>query len=96
MKIYKLNATANDVIYNGVKTKCVEIFAFAKDENDNAVTICCEMTGDEHLIFVYDGEINTSDPGEGPTEEYANREEALASEYGDLFKAVFDMADNMK
>lgn len=94
MKIYKLNATANDVIYNCVKTKCVEIFAFANGEND--CTIAYELTGDEEKMFVYDGAVNTEDPGEGPVEEYESRGEAIKSEYGDLFESVFKLADSMK
>ena len=94
MKVYKLNATANDVIYNGVKTKCIEIFAFANGEDD--CTIAYELTGDEEKMFVYNGAVNTEDPGEGPMEEYETREEAIQSEYGNLFGTVFTLADSMK
>lgn len=94
-KIYELNAQANDVIFQGTPMKCVEVTAFASDGEENKATVTCEFM-DKELIFVYDGEVNTQDPGEGPMEEYGSREEALASEYGEVFKIVFELADNMK
>ena len=94
-KIYKLDATSNDVIFQGNETKSVEIFAYAED-NNGKITIGYEMMGNEHQICVYDGEVNTSDPGEGPSEEYTGRNEALTSDYSDLFNAIFTLADSMK
>lgn len=96
MKVYELNATANDVIFQGTKAKSIEVYAFASDENDKKCTVAYNLMADEQQMFVYDGAINTADPGEGPMEEYKSREEALTSEYGNLFESVFKLADSMK
>lgn len=95
-KIYKLEANVSDVMHQGNGTKNIEIYAFARDENNSEATLTYEMVGNEEQMFVYDGVINTEDPGEGPAEEYANRQEALSSEYGNLFKVIFDLTDNIK
>lgn len=74
---------------------CVDVFAVACNEDGEEVTLCYEEGAGANQIHVYDGRINMGDPGEGPIEEYADRGEALGSEYCRLFKVMFTLADGM-
>lgn len=85
--IYEIKATAFET--NGEKG--VVVSATASNEQYGDITAGYESTSKG--IYVYAGLVDLEDPGEGPIDEFASRDEALASEYGDVFKAVFAVAD---
>lgn len=75
--------------------KCVDVFAYAKDAKYGDVTIAYELCGKDESALVYAGRINTEDPGEGPIEEYASRNDAIDGEYGKLFNIAITLADGI-
>jgi len=95
MKIYQLKSDVMSAVSGDKAYTCVDIFAYAKGDGEGTVTIGCEL-GEDEKMCVYDGVVNTEDPGEGPMEEYNNREDALVSKYGSMFKVLFNLGDNLK
>jgi len=92
-KVTEITAKVNELAGG---EKCVDVFAYAKDGQFGEITVAYELCGADEQILVYDGRINTNDPGEGPLEEYGSREEAIGSERGECFRVVFDLADGIK
>ena len=85
--IYEIKATAFEA--NGEKG--VVVSATASNERYGDITVGYESTSEG--IYVYTGLVDLEDPGEGPLDEFESRKDALTSEYGDVFKAVFAVAD---
>ena len=90
--IYEMNAKVMEV--NG--GNCVDVFAFAKDEQYKDVTLAYELCGADEQIYVYAGRVNTDVPGWGTIEDYADREGAVCGRFGEAFRIVFDVADKLK
>lgn len=92
MKTFSVKVNAVDVSGKGYD---VSVYVFGENNTWGDITVAYDRCGDDESMFVYDGHINTSDPGEGPVEEYANRDDALGSEYGWAFEIASFIADKV-
>lgn len=86
MKINEVNAKENGF--------GVTVIAYADSEKYGEATLAV-FVGEDERLCVYGERINPVDPGEGPLDEYEDRDEALASEYGEAFKPLVALADAM-
>lgn len=84
MKILEINGNGNNFD--------VTVTAVFSSDKFEYMTACYNMSGGDEIICVYDGKINIEDPGIGPYEEYATREEALCSEFKGVFTVMFGLA----
>lgn len=94
MKIYELNA--NGMTVNGKPSAEIHAYFTEGESDERKMTACYSCAGGiDEVICVYDGDVNVEDPGEGPYDECDDRDSALKSEYGKIFKVLFDLADGM-
>lgn len=77
-------------VTTGASEGSVEITAVFDDSTYGVITVCYANECGE-VICVYDGNVNTEDPGVGPLDEFANKHDAIESEYGDEFDFVFNV-----
>ena len=86
----KIIRTKSDLSYVN-NSPCVTVYIFFKTDDNDKMTACGQFTRDEdeEYLLVYDGFINTEDPGEDPEEEYSSCEEALDGEYHEVFETMF-------
>lgn len=72
----------------------VTVFVFAEDDKNGQFTVGYER-GVSELMCVYDGHVNTEDPGTGPDEEYERFDQAVESEYVWVFEIAKCIADKL-
>ena len=88
----KVNEMITKVL-NTEDGKCVDVFAYVEDETYGEVTLGYELNGKDEVITMCYGRINTEDPGDVPSKEFADRAEAAESEYGEAFGEMFAVAE---
>lgn len=72
--------------------KCVDVFAYVKNGTDGDVTLGYEIHGGDELFTMCYAWINPEDPGDVPSMDFDNREEALGSRYGEVYKEMIAVA----
>lgn len=75
-----------------VKGRCVDVFGYVLDDQVGEVTLGCDVCGDKEMAMMCYGWINPEDPAGAPSKDYASREEAENSEYGEQFAKMFEAA----
>lgn len=72
--------------------KCADVFAYVKSEKDGYVTVGCSRGAGEEVFTMCYAWIDPEDPGDAPSRTFKDKEDAVKSEYGDVFEKVFDIA----
>ena len=78
---------------NTVEGKYVDVFAYVEDETNGEVTLGYELGGKGEKAMMCYGRIDPDDPGDVPSRDFKNLEEALGSEYGEVFKEMMNVAE---
>lgn len=76
--------------------KCVDVYAYVKDDECGEVTLGYELCGSDKKAVMCYGRIDPDDPGDVPSRTFESAKEAAESEYGEAFELMFDVADKMR
>lgn len=72
--------------------KFVDVLAHVEDEEYGEVTLGYELGGEGEKFVISYGRINAEDPGDVPSEEFADRNAVAESEYAEVFEEMYDIA----
>lgn len=75
--------------------KCVDVFAYVDDDTLGEVTLGYSVCGNEEIVVMSYGRINTEDPSDVPSRTFEDWQEAAESEYGEAFETMRSEAEKI-
>lgn len=73
--------------------KCADMYAYVTDETCGEITLGCEIGGNDEIFTLCYAWISPEDPEDVPSTTFDSREEALESEYSEVYKEMIAAAE---